>query len=117
MKLYRGIRYDGYNGWRRKVFVDEKPLDMRTDLLELSNAFEWGYGGSGPSQLALALLADHFQNQPDGDERAIALHYKFEREVIKKLPRPEWKLTSEEVERAIETIQSREDDYWLFPPK
>lgn len=90
MKIYRGIRYDGHNGWRRKVFVDEKPLAMRTDLLELSNAFEWGYGGSGPSQLAFAILADHFQNQPDGDERAIALHYKFEREVIKKLPRSEW---------------------------
>ena len=114
MKIYCGIRQS--DGWVGKVLVNGNPLAVRTDLGETSKGFEWGYGGSGPSQLALAILADHFQGQPDGDERAVALHYKFEREVIKKLPRTEWKLTSEEVERAIEMIQTREEDYWLFPP-
>lgn len=36
-----------------------RPLDLRTDLWNHSpDGFEWGYGGSGPAQLALALLAD-----------------------------------------------------------
>jgi hypothetical protein len=25
----------------------------------------WGYGGSGPAQLALAILADHFKHHPE----------------------------------------------------
>lgn len=35
-------------------------LDPRHDLRNHSpDGFNWGYGGSGPSQLALALVADH----------------------------------------------------------
>jgi len=45
-------------------------LAPRRDLCNHSpTGFEWGYGGSGPSQLALAMLADFF-----GDPEAAALH-------------------------------------------
>jgi len=56
MKRYRGGRsLDG-----AVVAVDEKPLDPRYDLKQLSaTGFEWTYEGAGPAQLALALLADH----------------------------------------------------------
>ena len=53
-----------YQGWRdadgtARVTVDMEPLDPRLDLANHSpTGFEWGYGGSGPAQLALALLAD-----------------------------------------------------------
>jgi hypothetical protein len=41
------------------VLVDGQPLDPRYDLRNHSpDGFNWGYGGSGPAQLALALLAD-----------------------------------------------------------
>jgi hypothetical protein len=37
------------------------PLDPRLDLRRHSpSGFDWGYGGSGPAQLALAILADCF---------------------------------------------------------
>lgn len=37
----------------------EEVLNPRFDLANHSpDGFEWGYGGSGPSQLALAILAD-----------------------------------------------------------
>jgi hypothetical protein len=41
------------------VFVNDKPLDLKRSL-KLRNhsptGFNWGYGGSGPAQFALALL-------------------------------------------------------------
>jgi hypothetical protein len=30
-----------------------------------SQGFSWGYNGSGPADLALAILADHFEEDPD----------------------------------------------------
>ncbi len=42
-----------------------RPLGPRLDLANHSpDGFSWGYGGSGPAQLALAILADHFQRRP-----------------------------------------------------
>lgn len=38
------------------------------------DGFEFGYGGSGPAQLALAILLRFFG---DEDERAVALHQDF----------------------------------------
>jgi Family of unknown function (DUF6166) len=36
------------------------PLALRLEIANHSpDGFEWGYGGSGPAQLALAILADH----------------------------------------------------------
>ena len=56
-KEYRGKRLDT----GVEVTVDGSPLDPRYDLRRLSQSgFEWGYGGAGPMQLALAILADHF---------------------------------------------------------
>ncbi len=40
------------------------PLPLRLDLANKSpTGFEWGYGGSGPSQLALALCADALDDE------------------------------------------------------
>ena len=59
MKTYHGSR----SGYAVDVTVNGRPLDPRFDLWNHSpTGFEWGYGGSGPAQLALALLADHFAN-------------------------------------------------------
>ena len=56
MKTYVGDRtIDGV-----QVQVDGRPLDPRLDIHEFTkNGFEWSYEGPEPSQLALALLADH----------------------------------------------------------
>ena len=83
------------------VTVNSQPLDPRFDLWEHSSTrFEWGYGGSGPAQLALALLADHLGD----DELALALHQEFKRVVIAKLSRPTWMLTSDQIEDAVQLL-------------
>jgi len=50
-----------------------KPLPLRLDLANHSpTGFAWGYGGSGPAQLALAILADTVS-----DELALKWHQHF----------------------------------------
>ena len=93
-----------YEGRRSKagaiVTVDGEFLDPRHDLANHSpSGLEWGYCGSGPAQLALAILAHHFKD----DRRALDLHQRFKWSIVAGLP-DAWKLTSNEVERAIQAI-------------
>jgi hypothetical protein len=79
------------------ALLTQQDLPLRLDLWNHSPAgFEWGYGGSGPAQLALALLADALQD----DEKAVALHQSFKWAVVGSLPHVSWTLKDEEV-RAI----------------
>jgi hypothetical protein len=66
-KKYIGKRLD-FTGVC-EVFVEEdgeqRPLPPRNDIVNHSpDGFEWGYGGSGPAQLAFAILADYLGPQP-----------------------------------------------------
>ena len=71
------------------------PLPPRLDLLNKSPmGFGWGYDGSGPAQLALALCADALGN----DAAALRLFQLFKFHVVSRLPRDEpWMLTAAEV--------------------
>lgn len=54
------------------------PLDPRLDIANHSpDGFNWGYAGSGPAQLALALLADAV-----GDEIALRCYHDLKTDVI-----------------------------------
>jgi hypothetical protein len=65
-------------------------LDPRLDLYNHSpDGFEWGYGGSGPAQLALAILAYTIQN----NDLAVQLHQDFKRDFVAKLDRDRWYIT------------------------
>jgi hypothetical protein len=93
MRRYHGDRtIDGV-----KVTVDGRPLPQRTDLKAFSDqGFEWSYEGGEPTQLALALLADHL-----GDERA-ALQFctPFMRIVVANFGN-EWEMTSADLDAAL----------------
>ena len=69
-------------------------LPARTDLQNHSpTGFAWGYGGSGPAQLALAMLAD-----VTGDDATALRHYqRFKFDKIAPLPSGEWEITAEQV--------------------
>lgn len=89
--------------------VSTSTLPLRLDLADHSpTGFEWGYGGSGPAQLALALLADAL-----GDEdRAIKLHQEFKREVVAVLPEREWQLSECDVKEAARRLAVATGDAW-----
>lgn len=92
-RTYSGTRLP--NG-KTSVQVDGEPLDTRTNFRkESSTTFDWGYSGrGGPAQLALAILADHF----DDDERARRHYQDFVRRVIRGLPAEGWTLTGAEID-------------------
>jgi hypothetical protein len=70
--------------------VDGKPLPLRLDLWNHSpTGFEYGYGGSGPAQLALALLADCC-----GDDIAVQFHQAFKWAVVARITGPGVSLTA-----------------------
>ena len=77
---------------------EQKELDPRFDLRNHSpTGFAWGYGGSGPAQLALAILADA------GDDVAAQRHYqKFKFEKISSLPHGSWQIDAADVREWIE---------------
>ena len=97
-----GKRYEGTRCYGKvSVTVDGRHLDPRLELKSLcSDGFEWGYGGSGPAQLALALLVDHLKDS----RKALALYQPFKWRVIASLPHNGWVLTEEQIRRALRSL-------------
>jgi len=88
--------YIGLDGGTVSVCISEKmqELPLRRDLVNHSpTGFAWGYCGSGPAQLALALLAWELDEQ-----YALQNYQAFKRDVIAALD-DEWILTSADVRR------------------
>lgn len=98
--IYQGFRFVG----GPFVTADDHELPLRLDLFAHSpDGFEWGYGGSGPAQLALAILADHFG--PDFEGTAVRLHQAFKGKVIARLDRTrDFRLTRVEVEAGVRAV-------------
>ena len=100
MKTYHGSRSPGgvCEVWVSDGTAPRRDLSLRLDLRNHSpTGFEWGYGGSGPAQLALALLADACAN----DQIAMAHYQEFKWSVVSKLDDP-WKMTDLEIRRLVE---------------
>lgn len=76
-------------------------LDPRFDLRNHSpSGFEWGYGGSGPAQLALALAADVLGD----DDAALDVYQRLKFRVVGRLPEGGWALTENELGDAIRSL-------------
>jgi hypothetical protein len=103
MKLYLACRGE----WGPMVMTrdgddDPEPLPSRRDLQNHSPAgFEWGYEGSGPAQLALAILADCTKD----DAYALEKHQQFKRWVVANLPAEGWVISAADVMRALVEMQ------------
>ena len=99
MKTYKGE----ISGYETTVTVNGKPLPLRLDLLSLSpEGFAWGYKGNGPAQLALAILADHL----DDDDQALGLYQPFMEAVIVGLAGAHaWILTTLEIIQALDDLE------------
>jgi hypothetical protein len=89
--------YIGYRDAKGHVVVeaDTRRLPPRLDLHNHSpDGFEWGYGGSGPAQLALALLA----HATGDDEFACEYHQLFKFNYVARLPQDKnWQIFAKEV--------------------
>lgn len=88
---YRGVRLDNNLLVTKHGIADDNTGDYNLDTrLDLKNhsplGFETGYLGSGPAQLALAIIADYTEN----DNLALNVYQKFKEEVIAQLPDEAW---------------------------
>jgi hypothetical protein len=105
MYIGRIINKDGIRDYDRVVTRggEVSPIDPRFDLANHSpTGFCWGYAGSGPAQLALAILSDYLKD----DVKALNLYQDFKSRVIVRLPMDaDFTLTDSEIERALEGIR------------
>ena len=102
MKTYLGRRTE--HGCAVDVEEDGEvySLHPRHDLRNHSpDGLEWGYSGSGPAQLALALAADVLGD----DDRALQLYQRLKFKLVGGLPRDGWVLTEARVRSAIDDIR------------
>lgn len=111
MKLYGGDRREDGTVY---VWVQEEETtrSLRHVVLHSPTGFEWGYGGSGPADLALSILCDHFgytgsrQPRPWPDDpfvRAWDLHQAFKWDHVSKWPSEgHWRIESGDIERWVE---------------
>ena len=112
-KLYQGRRDEN----ELTVHVVLQKVDREPWLKPLTHVsyhspdgFEWGYGGSGPADLALAILTDWFEEDPvkvqtyartgEGDpSSAVHFHQQFKDKFIVGLPRITWTIRDEEIKK------------------
>jgi hypothetical protein len=96
MRIYTGKREKRTAEGGATVFVDGHPLALEPSLeirQHSPTGFEWGYGGSGPSQLALAILLDLY------DRHTAEEHYQeFKWKFISTAPQEGFAITSTEID-------------------
>lgn len=100
MNEYKAIRTTG----GCVVTVNGKPLNPRNDLCNHSpDGFEWGYEGSGPAQLALAILSHELQD----DSKAASLYEEFKHKTVANYQAETWTLDSTRISAILEVMANR----------
>lgn len=92
-KAYVGNRYDSEN----VVSVNGEKLLPRNQIVNHSpDGFEWGYGGSGPAQLALAIMVDYLGAERGSDPRN---YQQFKWDFIAPLKDDSWVILSTDIDK------------------
>ena len=82
--------------YRNDALLDPKPSQKLYN--HSPDGFNWGYEGSGPAQLALALLLD-----ATGDTNiALSYHQSFKRDVVAKWGK-RWHITDKDIKTWLKT--------------
>ena len=119
-KEYIGTRFPNGSTIVRVRDVPESgevtyPLDPRLDIADHSpTGLNWGYSGQGPTQLALALAADHLGS----DAPPFLVIYMLKQEIVRGLPKDGWIITAQDISDVIvdgahryyETLKDLEDN-------
>lgn len=123
--IYTGARSSNAGAGHVAVSIEGEsrstPLPPRHDVRNHSpDGFQWGYGGSGPAQLALALcihalacergitFAVAFPRSQELIDRASRVYQDFKFAVIARIETDVWTMTSDDVLAAISAIESGE---------
>ncbi len=77
------------------------PLDPRFDLRRHADGLHFGYAGSGPAQLSLALLADALGD----DERALANYQQFKFRQVARWQGDRFEISEEDIRRIVAGLE------------
>lgn len=96
-------RYEG-KGASGAVTFGGQPINPSFDLCNHSpTGFSWGYGGSGPAQLALALAMHRTKNS----QRAKRIYPFLKAVLISQLPfNQDWSLTADQLDDGIKKAEA-----------
>jgi len=90
MKVYFGNRLN--HPYKAFVKEDGEVRQLEHIVEHSPTGLEWGYGGSGPSDLALSILTDYLGSKPSA-----VTYQKFKWDFVAKFG-DEWKITGREIE-------------------
>ena len=103
---YVGRRLENQSVWVAVNGVELEPGPSQALRNHSPDGFEWGYCGSGPAQLALAILLHEYEDVA----LALALYQDFKRRFVARWPRENgtgWVLTSLEIDAWVSTQPTR----------
>lgn len=104
-KTYTGYRFGSDPSDRVTVMIHEKgkkprPLESYRHI-RYHGDFNWGYSGSGPAQLALAMVADVTGEKPE-----LAVYMMFKSRVVGCLPCEGWSIDEGEIRHILHDIKT-----------
>lgn len=85
MTVYRGYTDQAQAGPGAAILVyaeDCPAYKLRHMIVHSPSGMAWGYGGSGPADLALSILADHL-----GEADAIPAHQRYNHDIAREIQR------------------------------
>jgi hypothetical protein len=113
MKIYQGQRPLDEQIGDCKVFVIEGEEIHPLHCVGFhADEFEWGYGGSGPADTALSILADYFSERPDlnelrtGNSQSWQYHQQFKRDFIAGADQAGFTITSEQITQWLQETEN-----------
>jgi hypothetical protein len=99
VKIYHGSRKNGKPYVTVQDDSNAALRPLRHFVKHTPSGFDWGHGGSGPADLAWALLIDFYG--PKAIHFAEFIYQKFKRDVIANLDPQEWTLTGEAIAESV----------------
>lgn len=115
MRVIKGYR-QGQSGGACLVMIDDTVLPMpelaRSEARHSPDGYQWGYGGSGPAELARAILVALYPG--DAVVRHPVCYQAFKSDVIARIREDGFTLTSDEVGAWYERWQRSDRGQRLF---
>ena len=99
-----------------KVTVDGEPLQHV--IHHSPDGFEWGYGGSGPADLSLSILAHHFGETPTKEQiewgwcLCWLYHQDFKWQFVARIEGDQWIIHTSLVQAILRLIDKEHKDQW-----